>query len=368
MKRHLFVLGLHLLSPLAKAQGPAEQAWPTPTAGNFTIPNFAFDSGETLDVLELHYKTLGKLQVNDDGSNNAVFIMHGSTGSSEQFLNDDFAGALFNPGQILDADKYFIILRDSIGHGNSSTPRNTGLHARFPKYQYSDMVRVDHQLLTEHLGVYHLRLVMGVSMGGMHTWMWGEQHPDFMDALMPIASLPVQITGQNRLWRRFFMDLIQSDPEWKGGDYETQPLMALQGAMSVLQVMFAGPQHLAREFPTRDAMDEEVDQLSELLLDNRDYYDVNNQLYAYNASYTYDPEADLGKIMAPLTAVNTADDLMNPPDPDILRPAVQNQMAEGLGKAVIIPASNKTIGHGSYILADLWKDELVQLLARSERS
>ena len=176
----LFLSSLCLAAPTTRAEKRSLQTWPTPTAGKFMILEFAFDSGETLDELELHYQTLGKLRTYEDGSTNAVLLLHGSSlGSSEQFLEEDFAGTLFCPGQILDAEKYLIILRDGIGHGNSSSPRNIELHAKFPSYQYSDMVRADHLLLTEHLKVNHTRLILGVSMGGMHTWMWGETYPDF---------------------------------------------------------------------------------------------------------------------------------------------------------------------------------------------
>ena len=342
------------------------QLWPAPTAGEFVITNFTFDSGEIIDELELHYKTFGALEVREDGTTNAVLIMHGSSLSSEQLLDEDFAGALFNPGQILDAEKYFLILPDSIGHGNSSSPRNTGLRASFPSYQYSDMVRADYQLLTEHLGVNHTRLIMGVSMGGMHTWMMGEQYPEFMDALMPVACLPVQIAGHNRLWRKMFIDLIRNDPSWNGGEYETQPLTSLLGAMSLLQVMYEAPLRLAAEYPTRAAIDEYYEEMRAGLSAHADNYDVNNQIFAWNASYTYDPEADLGLIKALLTAVNTADDLMNPPELRILERAIQEKMAEGLGKAVVVPTSNETYGHMSYIKAAVWKDELEQLLSKTE--
>jgi homoserine O-acetyltransferase/O-succinyltransferase len=210
MKHLSLASKLCLLLPLVSAQIGApppsiEQTWPTPEVGVFSIANFEFDSGETLKTLEIHYQTLGELRLDEDGSTNAVFIMHGSTGWSEQFLNDHFAGKLFNRGQTLDSEEYFIIMRDAIGHGKSSSPQNTGLHAKFPSYQYSDMNRADHQLLTQHFGINRTRLHMGVSMGGMQTWLWGEEYPDFMDALMPIACQPTQIAGHNRLWRKFFV-------------------------------------------------------------------------------------------------------------------------------------------------------------------
>jgi homoserine O-acetyltransferase len=334
----------------------------TPIPGLFSITNFTFASGETLETLDIHYKTLGKLQVFEDGRTNAVHIMHGSTGQGAQLLDEAFAGFLFQKGQPLDAEKHYIILRDGIGHGNSSGPRNTGLRAKFPSYNYHDMVQADHQLLTEHLGVNHTRLVMGVSMGGMQTWMWGEMYPHFMDALMPIACLPVEIAGHNRLWRKTFIELIRLDPAYLQGEYEMQPTISLLGAMGLLQVMFEGQEYMQREYPTRAAVDAFFEQSFASVLAHPDAFDVNDQIYAWNSSWSYDPEPDLQNIRVPLTAVNTADDLMNPPQLGILERAVEDGMRRGLGKAVIVPASNSTYGHGSYIKASLWIDELKKLL------
>ncbi|KAF5023023.1 hypothetical protein F66182_4907 [Fusarium sp. NRRL 66182] len=356
------LLSLALLSPLVHAEGKSKQTWPDTENGHYNIANFTFDSGESLEDVQLHYRTLGKLKVNSDGSNNAVVILHGTTMSSEQFLNDDFAGVLFNPGQVLDADDYFIILRDAIGHGNSSKPSNTGLRAGFPRYQYSDMIRADHLLLTEHFGLNHTRLVLGVSMGGMHAWMWGEMFPGFTDALMPISSFPVQIAGHNRLWRKFLMELITLDPAYKGGDYSEQPVAGLGGALMIQLVMLSSPAYWQREFPTRDAVD---DYIAQHITPRLSDFDANDQLFAWNASSTYDPRDGLRNINVPLTAVNTADDWMNPAELGLLEDRVQNDMRPGFGRAVTIPASNDTTGHDSYIKATLWKDELQKLLARS---
>ena len=360
MRSGLFLLSALSALPSVIAEDASKQKWPTPSRGNATFSNFAFDSGEKLPKLELHYQTLGKLKVNPDGTSNAVLIMHGTTASSEQFLNDNFAAVLFNRGQALDPQKYFLVLPDGIGHGLSSKPSNTGLRGKFPKYQYSDMIRAYHRLLTEHLKVKRTRLTMGVSMGGMHTWMVGSLYPDFSDALMAISSLPIQTSGTNRLWRKFATGLIETDPAYKGGDYETQPITGLQGLLSLVQVMLASAADFQRRFPTREAVDKYVDGLIAHVPD----YDANDQLFAWNASYTYDPEPHLKKIKAPLTAVNTADDLMNP-DIGILENGVK-KMQRGLGKAVIIPASNETYGHGTYIKAKLWTDELQKLLSRSQ--
>jgi homoserine O-acetyltransferase len=384
MKRHIFYLPVFAFIPTLMAQGNSSTpTWPAPTHGTFDISNFAFDSGETLETLSIHYQTIGELQVYENGTSNAVLLLHGtfatlkdfigimdqstnsstgSTGSGDQFLSADLAGALFNPGQTLSADQYFLILPDSIGHGNSSKPSNTGLHAHFPSYQYSDMVRAEHLLLTSHLGINHTRLTLGVSMGGMHTWLWGEQYPDFSDALMPIACQPAPITGQNRLWRKFLMELIRTDPAWEGGEYTTQPIAGLGGALALSQAMFYAPLSFQKQYPTRDAVDAYVD----ALLPQIPEFDANDQLYAWNASHTYDPVAELGLIQAPLTAVNTADDMMNPPVLGTLEDAVENKMQRGIGKAVILPVSDGTVGHASYGKADFWKEELRMLLARTE--
>ncbi|KAF4961877.1 hypothetical protein FSARC_9996 [Fusarium sarcochroum] len=356
------LVSLAIFSPLIQAEGKSKQSWPDPKSGQYNIGNFTFDTGESLDDLEIHYRTLGKLKVNPDGSNNAVVLLHGTSMSSEQFLNDDFAAVLFNPGQVLDANDYFIIMRDAIGHGNSSKPSNTDLRASFPKYQYPDIIHADHLLLTEHFKLNRTRLTLGVSMGGMHIWMAGGKYPGFSDALMPISSLPVQIGGHNRLFRRFITELITIDPAWKGGDYKEQPVAGLGGSLFVQLTMLSSPAFWQREFPTRDDVDNYVD---EQIIPRLSEFDANDQLYAWNASQTYDPKAGLKKIRVPLTAVNTADDWMNPAELGLLEDGVDNDMTPGYGRAVTIPASNKTSGHDSYIKAELWKDELQKLLARS---
>jgi homoserine O-acetyltransferase/O-succinyltransferase len=352
------ILSLAFFSPLIYA----EASWPKPTSGSFNIEDFSFDSGEIIESLNISYQTLGELKVNPDGSNNAVLLLHGTTGSSAQFLVEEFAGALFNPGQPLDANEYFIIMRDAIGHGNSSKPSITGLRASFPKYQYSDMIRADHLLLTEHFKLNRTRLTLGVSMGGMHTWMMGSEYPGFSDALMPVACSPVEIAGHNRLFRKFITELITIDPAWKGGDYEKQPAAGLGGALMIQLVLLSSPSYWQRVFPTREAVDKYVD---EHIIPRLEEYDANDQLYAWNASQTYNPKAGLKNIRVPLTAVNTADDLLNPVELGFLEDGVTNDMTPGYGRAVTIPASNETTGHDSYIMAGLWKDELEKLLARS---
>ncbi|KAH9892066.1 homoserine acetyltransferase [Xylariomycetidae sp. FL2044] len=353
-------------SILSSTPDQQTSSWPATTHGDFTIHDFPFDSGETLPALRLHYQTLGHLRSTADGRRtNAVLILHGTGGSGDNFLNAQFAGALFNAGQLLDAARYFIILRDGIGHGRSSRPSTTGLRTKFPAYVYADMVRADHRLLTEHLGIRHLRLVMGTSMGGMHTWLWGGAYPGLMDALMPLASLPVPIAGRNRMWRHMVADLIRSDPVWLGGDYppDAPPTLGLTAAVHLLILMGSAPLPLQREAPTRDAADRWLEARVRAGLEG---LDANDLLYALDASRDYDPRPGLGNIRVPLTAVNSADDQINPPELDILGPAVEEGMREGLGRTVVLPITEDTRGHGSHSIAKLWKGYLEELLERSE--
>jgi len=233
--------------------------YPAPVQGDYTIRDFKFASGEILPELRLHYRTLGKPEKDAQGkTTNAVLVIHGTTGSGAQFVpRPEFADELFGKDQPLDATKFFIILPDAIGHGKSSKPSDD-MHARFPRYGYIDMVEAQYRLLTEGLGVDHARLVMGTSMGGMHTWLWGELHPDFMDALMPLASLPTQISGRNRAWRRIIIDAIRNDPEWRGGDYASQP-PSLRTAAEMLWFMSSNPVLRQKEAPTLAKTDEVLD-------------------------------------------------------------------------------------------------------------
>jgi homoserine O-acetyltransferase/O-succinyltransferase len=333
--------------------------YPTPTEGDYTIRDFKFTSGETLPELRLHYRTLGKPEKDVQGkTTNAVLIMHGTTGTGAQFIRPEFAGELFGKDQPLDATKFFIVLPDGIGHGKSSKPSD-GMHAKFPRYGYLDMVEADYRLLTDGLGVNHARLVMGTSMGGMHTWLWGELHPDFMDALMPLASLPTQISGRNRAWRRTVTDAIRNDPAWNGGDYKTQP-PSLRTAAEMLWFMSSNPVLRQKEAPTLAKTDELLDKFVQQILKTDDANDV---LYAVEASHDYDPGPNLEKIRAPLVAINSADDLINPPELGILEREIKRVPR---GRAIVIPLSDKTRGHGSHTIAALWKDHLVGLLKETE--
>jgi homoserine O-acetyltransferase/O-succinyltransferase len=330
----------------------------TPAQGDYVIKNFTFTSGESLPELKIHYYTLGKPVHDAQGMvTNAVLIGHGTGGSGDGFLRPQFAGELFGPGQPLDATKYFIVMPDGIGHGKSSKPSD-GLHARFPHYGYTDMVTAQFRLLTSGLGVNHARLVMGTSMGGMQTWVWGEQHPDFMDALMPLASVPTQVAGRNRVWRRMVMDAIRNDPDWHGGDYKTEP-QSLKTAAQVLWVMSNNPIQRQREAPTLAQADQAIDAY---VADYVKVGDANDIMYAMDASHDYDPGRDLEKIRAPLLAINSADDLINPPELGILEHEIKRVPH---GKAIVLPLTEQTRGHQTHSLPAIWKGELENLLRQS---
>jgi homoserine O-acetyltransferase/O-succinyltransferase len=363
MNRRMILPLLLLLTIGASAQTQnATRApnYPQPVEGDFVIRDFKFDSGETLPELKLHYRTVGELKRDASGvASNAVLILHGTGGSGAGFLSNQFGGALFGSGKFLDATKYFIILPDGIGHGQSSKPSN-GLRARFPRYAYNDMVTAQYRLLTEGLKVNRLRLVMGTSMGGMHTWLWGEKYPDFMDALMPLASLPVQISGRNRMMRRMVIDSIKNDPEWNNGDYKQQPIRGLTSAIYTLLFMTSAPLQQYKQAPTRDAADKMFDNLVRNQLARAD---ANDMLYAFDASRDYDPAPDLEKIKAPLIAINSADDQVNPPELGIVEKEIKRVKR---GRFVLIPISDKTRGHGTHSLPELWKQYLAELLEESK--
>ena len=341
--------------------GQAQQlSAPAVTEGDFVIKDFKFTSGETLPELRIHYRTLGKPQKDAQGIvRNAVLVMHGTGGTGGQFTGRNFAGELFGPGQPLDATKYFIILPDDIGHGRSSKP-SQGLRAKFPRYGYVDMVVAEHRLVTEGLGVNHLRLVMGTSMGGMHTWMWGGMYPDFMDALMPLASLPTQISSRNRVWRRVVIDAIRNDPEWKSGEYTTQP-QSLRTAAQMLWLVGSNPVRRQREADTLAESDQAIDRYVANYMKTGDANDI---LYALEASRDYDPGPGLEKIKAPLVAINFADDIINPPELQILEREIKRVKN---GRAIVMPATERTSGHGTHTSAAVWKEYLIELLAQTER-
>jgi homoserine O-acetyltransferase len=344
---------------LLAASGARAAAYPAPTEGDYILKDFHFTSGATLRELRIHYRTLGQPRKDAKGTvRNAVLVVHGTGGSGHQFIRDEFAGELFGAGQLLDATKYFIVLPDGIGHGKSSKPSD-GLRAKFPKYGYTDMVEANYRLLTEGLGVNHLRLAMGTSMGGMQSWVIGERHPDFMDALMPLASLPTQISGRNRVWRKTLIDAIRNDPAWMGGNYTTQP-PNLRIAAALLFFMGSNPILRQEAMPTLAKTDEVLKKaIDDVVRED----DANDLLYQVSASWDYDPGPGLERIEAPLYAVNSADDLINPPELHILEREIKRVKR---GKAVVVPLSNQTRGHGTHTVAKVWEQYLAELLKESQ--
>jgi homoserine O-acetyltransferase len=340
----------------------AAAAEPRPQEGDYVIHDFHFASGETLPELRMHYSFLGKPKKDAQGRvTNAVLIMHGTGGSGRSLINERFSGVLFGKGQLLDAEKYFIILPDGIGHGKSSKPSD-GLHAHFPQYAYADMVAAQYALVTKGLEVNHLRLVMGTSMGCMHTFMWAEAYPDFMDALMPLACLPVQIAGRNRAWRALTIEAIRNDPQWLKGDYTTQPVAALRTVASLLLIAGSAPIQMQISLPTRDSADEFVQKYMQRQLED---LDANDFLYQVNSSRDYDPSPGLEKIKAPLLQINSGDDFINPPELGIAEREIKRIKG---GRFVLLPASDQTHGHGTHTWAAVWQQYLAQLLDASKNA
>ena len=329
--------------------------YPAARQDDFVVKNFIFATGEVMPELRMHYYAIGAPQRGPDGRvTNAVLILHGTGSSGAAFLDDIFAGELFGPGQPLDAASHYLIMPDSIGHGGSSKPSD-GLHARFPAYTYGDMVNAQYRLLVEGLGVNHLLLVIGTSMGGMHTWLWGERYPGFVDKLMPLASLPERISGRNRVWRRVEIDAIRNDPSWRGGEYTTQP-GGLRIAEEMQFLMLGSSVRKHAEMPGTPEADAVLDRYVDMMVKRAD---ANNVLYALNASRDYAPEASLGTITARLYAVNFADDLINPPELGVLERAI---LRVPRGRAVVVPASPQTYGHLTNVYASVWKTYLIELL------
>jgi len=327
--------------------------------GDFVLKNFKFASGEILSEVRIHYRTLGQPERDKEGIvRNAVLILHGTGGQGGALLSrDQFAGELFGKGQTLDAARFYLVMPDNLGHGKSSKPSD-GLHARFPRYGYQDMLEAQYRLVTEGLKVNHLRLVMGTSMGGMHTWLWGQRYADFMDALFPLASLPTQISGRNRMWRRTVSEAIRSDPAWNNGEYQTEP-PSLRLAAQMLFLMSSNPVIRQKQGPTLKEADEFFEKSVTTALATQD---ANDQLYAIESSRDYDPGPDLEKIRVPLLAINSADDLINPPELGILEREIQRVKR---GRAIVIPLSDATVGHGTHSSAVVWKHHLDQLLKES---
>jgi homoserine O-acetyltransferase/O-succinyltransferase len=325
-------------------------------SGDFSLANFQFHNGEVLSELNLHYTTLGEPCRDEAGLvRNAVLILHGTGGSGQNFLSDNFAGTLFGKGQLLDAEDYYIILPDGVGHGQSSKPSD-GLRTKFPQYRYADMVLAQYRLVTEGLDINHLRLVMGTSMGGMQTWMWGQTYPDFMDCLLPLASLPAEIAGRNRMIRRMILDAIRTDPEWQNGDYIKQP-SGLKTAIYMLLFMTSSPLQWQKEAATGS----EADRFLEAKV--QDYLsrlDANDMLYQFASSQDYNPLPRLSQIKAPLLAINSADDQVNPPELGLMEAGIEQVER---GHAILLPISDETRGHGTHSLPILWQHHLAAFLA-----
>ena len=327
--------------------------------GDYVVKEFKFADGEAMQDLRLHYATLGEPKRDAGGRvTNAVLVLHGTGGTGHQFLRPVFAGELFGTGQLLDAARHYIILPDDIGHGKSSKPSD-GMRMKFPHYDYSDMVRGEYDLVTEGLHVDHLRLVMGTSMGCMHTWIWGEAHPDFVDAMMPLACLPVEIAGRNRMTRKMIMDSIKNDPAWDGGNYKTQPVNGLRAALDVELLMVSSPLQWQKANPTAAQADAFLERSLAGMMRNDD---ANDLLYAFDSSRTYNPDPELGKITAQVMYVNSADDFVNPPELGIAQREIQ-KVAHG--KFVLLPITDETRGHGTHTLAAVWKGYLEELLKDS---
>jgi homoserine O-acetyltransferase len=352
----LFVVFLFTSIPDGLSQ--TTPSWSGAREGEYGAKTFHFRDGSVLPELRLHYRVLGQIHRDSKGHvDNAVLILHGTGGAGANFLSPQFAGVLFVPGGLLDAAKYFIILPDDIGHGKSSKPSD-GMHARFPKYDYDDMVLGEHLVVTEALRVDHLRLIMGTSMGCMHSWVWGETYPGFSDALMPLACMPVPIAGRNRMTREMAMAAITSDPGWMEGEYKSQPL-GLKTAIDMLIIMGSSPLQMQKLYSTRDAADHYLEERWSSYMKS---LDANDLLYQFNSSRNYDPSKDLEKIQVPVMAVNSADDFINPPELEIVPKEIKRLPK---GKFVLLPITDDTRGHGTHSLPAIWSQYLAELLSES---
>jgi len=327
--------------------------YPAPKEGSWVVRDFRFHTGELLPELRLNYTTVGA------PTGEPVLILHGTTGSGTGMLAPAFAGELFGPGQPLDASRYYIILPDAIGTGKSSKPSD-GLRTKFPRYNYDDMVVAQYRLVTEHLGVRHLRLVLGNSMGGMQTWMWAQKYPEFMDVAVPMASFPTEMSSRNWMMRRLIIDSIRNDPEWMNGNYTKQP-RSLQFASVFYGIgTNGGNQALYKAAPTR----EKADALLNQRLSAPFRGDANDHLYQWDSSRDYDASSGLERIQATLLAINSADDERNPPELGVLDREIRRVKN---GRVLLIPGSEETFGHGTTAQAKFWKKALAELLEAAPR-
>jgi homoserine O-acetyltransferase/O-succinyltransferase len=352
--RRVFLLALAFALACAPRSGLALDR-------DVVLRDFRFRSGESMPELRIHVLTLGRPARDASGRiTNAVMILHGTGGTGRQFMAPQFAGELFGAGQPLDTMRTYVILPDGIGHGGSNKPSD-GLHMKFPSYGYADMVRAQYLLLTDHLGVRHLKLLMGTSMGGMHTWLWAETHPEFASAWMPLACLPAPIVGRNRMWRHMVVEAIRNDPDWKDGEYITPPRAGLRVFVDFLLIAGSAPLLFQKAYATRDTADAYVDRYLETRMAR---LDANDAIYQLEASRDYDPSTGLDRIVAPLLHINSADDFINPPELGIAEREIGRVRR---GRFVLIPASEQTHGHGTHTWAALWKRELEALLKESAR-
>jgi homoserine O-acetyltransferase len=353
----------------AQAAAPATSS-PAPVAtvtnwpireSDYVIRDFRFHDGATLPALRIHYTMLGQPHRDASGAiDNAVMVLHGTGGTGKQFLSPQFADELYGPGQPLDISKYWIILPDNIGHGGSSKPSD-GMRMRFPAYDYGDMVEAQYRLLKDGLGIKQMRLIMGTSMGCMHGFVWGEAHPDYVRALMPMACQPVELAGLNRMWRQLLIDGIKSDPAWAGGEYKSEPVQGLRTAESLLFVAGAAPLSYQKLYPTRVAAS---DFASRRVSEAMTGLDANDLIYQVDASRTYDPWPALEKITTPVTWINSADDFINPRNFDFAAQAVKRMPN---ARFRLVAETADTHGHGTHTWAVNWKADLVDLLARTEK-
>jgi homoserine O-acetyltransferase len=359
--RSRFIILAAVTVLIAEAQTAQHSQWLTKD-GTFVIKSFQFGSGESIPELKLHYLTLGEPHKNAAGhTDNAVLLLHGTGGDAHSLMNPVFSDVLFRPGQPLDIRKFFIILPDDMGHGESSKPSD-GMRMHFPQYDYGDMVASQHAMLLDGLHVDHLRLILGTSMGCMQSFVWGETFPAFSDALAPFACLPVELAGRNRMWRYMAMQIIRDDPAWKNGDYVTEPMEGLRGANDLILIAGSAPLFMQKNYPTREQAEAYVEKTLDRLIAHTD---ANDFLYYVNASRNYNPETKLESITAPVLWINSADDFINPPELGIAEKLVKRISH---AKFILIPASDATRGHGTHTQAAIWKDYLVQFLQETDKA
>jgi homoserine O-acetyltransferase len=353
--RFVILIGV-LLAPATSVA----QTFPQPVERDFVVRNFTFASGESLPDLTLHYRTIGQPRRDASGVvRNAILILHGTGGSGAGFLGNAFGGQLFGQGQLYDAERYFIILPDNLGHGGSSKPSD-GLRMKFPRYTYTDMVRLQHRLVTEGLGLNRLQIVTGTSMGGMHTWMWGYMYPDFVDALIPLASNPVEIAGRNRVWRKALVDAIVTDPTWQKGNY-AEPPRGMASAIAFLLMATSVPLQWQTQYPTADAADAF---LANQIASRTKSTDANDMIYYFRASEDYDPSPHLDRITAPLLAINSADDFVNPPELPMMETLIKRVKN---GRFILLPITERTRGHGTHSLPAIWGPQVAEFLKAVRR-